>query len=133
MPLESATGAPRASVDPAIYIPPALRHGCAGWYPESGKAWEAWNAKVSRVTLHLSGSDVSQGRSTSVLLSTCLACAFCLIDFSCSHPVGMHLSDASNHMQSTRSVSPGVHDMMGDCGQLLLAAAHHSDMCTLCR
>jgi hypothetical protein len=51
VPLESATGAPRAAVDPAIYIPPALRHGCAGWYPESGKAWEAWGVKVSRRSL----------------------------------------------------------------------------------
>lgn len=51
VPLESATSAPRASVDPAIYIPPALRHGCAAWYPEVGKAWEAWGANVS--TYHL--------------------------------------------------------------------------------
>jgi hypothetical protein len=46
VPLESAVGAPRATVDPAMYIPPALRHGCAGWYPEVGKAWEAWDARV---------------------------------------------------------------------------------------
>lgn len=46
VPLESAIGAPLATVDPLMYIPPALRHGCAGWYPEVGKAWEAWNAAV---------------------------------------------------------------------------------------
>jgi len=44
--LFSAVDMPPATVDPMMYIPPALRHGCAGWYPEVGKAWEAWNANV---------------------------------------------------------------------------------------
>ncbi|KAL0050237.1 hypothetical protein WJX82_006955 [Trebouxia sp. C0006] len=44
MPLETAAAAPRADVDPLVYMPPALRPGAAGWYPEYGKAWEAWGA-----------------------------------------------------------------------------------------
>ncbi|BDA42606.1 probable CSC1-like protein ERD4 at C-terminar half [Coccomyxa sp. Obi] len=44
MPLETAAAAPAATVDPAVYLPPALRPGSAGWYPECGKAWEHWNA-----------------------------------------------------------------------------------------
>ncbi|KAK9819243.1 hypothetical protein WJX81_003710 [Elliptochloris bilobata] len=46
MPLETAAAAPLATVDPALYLAPALRPGCAGWYPESGKAWENWGAPV---------------------------------------------------------------------------------------
>ncbi len=30
VPLETAAGAPKAIVDPAMYIPPALRYGSAG-------------------------------------------------------------------------------------------------------
>ena len=30
VPLETAAGAPKATVDPAMYIPPALRYGSAG-------------------------------------------------------------------------------------------------------
>ncbi|CAL5219786.1 g1691 [Coccomyxa viridis] len=44
MPLEMAATAPAATVDPSVYLPPALRPGAAGWYPEYGKAWEHWNA-----------------------------------------------------------------------------------------
>lgn len=41
-PLETSHAAPEAKVDPIVYTPPALRPGCAGWYPEHGKAWENW-------------------------------------------------------------------------------------------
>ncbi|BDA42899.1 probable CSC1-like protein ERD4 at C-terminar half [Coccomyxa sp. Obi] len=41
-PLLLAAGAPPATIDPAIYTAPALRPGCAGWYPEYNKAWEHW-------------------------------------------------------------------------------------------
>ncbi|KAK9817083.1 hypothetical protein WJX72_009273 [[Myrmecia] bisecta] len=44
IPLEMATAAPHATVDPMIYTPPALRPGAYGWYPEYGKAWEYWGA-----------------------------------------------------------------------------------------
>lgn len=42
MPLETAALAPLANVPPDMYMPPALRPGCPGWYPEYGKAWENW-------------------------------------------------------------------------------------------
>eukprot|EP00884_Botryococcus_braunii_P022692 jgi/Botrbrau1/9106/Bobra.0305s0013.1 len=41
-PLLLANDGPMAHVDPAMYIPPALRPGAAGWFPEYGKAWENW-------------------------------------------------------------------------------------------
>jgi hypothetical protein len=44
MPLETAALAPNATVPPEMYMPPALRRGCPGWYPEYGKAWEYWGA-----------------------------------------------------------------------------------------
>lgn len=37
MPLETAAVAPQASVPAVVYMPPALRKGAAGWYPEFGK------------------------------------------------------------------------------------------------
>jgi hypothetical protein len=42
MPLETASLAPHATVPKDMYMPPALRKGCPGWYPEYGKAWENW-------------------------------------------------------------------------------------------
>lgn len=30
-------------IDPAVYLPPALRPGALGWYPEVGKVWEKYN------------------------------------------------------------------------------------------
>lgn len=39
MPLEMAATAPSASVDPAVYLPPALR--CAHWVPGSTAVCEA--------------------------------------------------------------------------------------------
>ncbi|GLI61840.1 hypothetical protein VaNZ11_004347 [Volvox africanus] len=41
-PLSLAMASPPASVDPAVYMPPALREGAVGWYPESGKVWEQY-------------------------------------------------------------------------------------------
>ena len=41
-PLETAHTAPQAKVDPHVYMPPQLREGAAGWYPEYGKPWENW-------------------------------------------------------------------------------------------
>ena len=41
-PLETAQTAPEAKVDPSVYMPPELRQGAAGWYPEYGKPWENW-------------------------------------------------------------------------------------------
>lgn len=38
MPLETAAAAPAASIPAVVYMPPALRKGAAGWYPEFGKA-----------------------------------------------------------------------------------------------
>lgn len=37
MPLETAAAAPPASIPAVVYMPPALRKGAAGWYPEFGK------------------------------------------------------------------------------------------------
>jgi hypothetical protein len=37
MPLETAAAAPAASIPAVVYMPPALRQGAAGWYPEFGK------------------------------------------------------------------------------------------------
>lgn len=37
MPLETAAAAPAASIPAVVYMPPALRKGAAGWYPEFGK------------------------------------------------------------------------------------------------
>ena len=37
MPLETASAAPTASIPAVVYMPPALRQGAAGWYPEFGK------------------------------------------------------------------------------------------------
>lgn len=37
MPIETAAAAPQASVPAVVYMPPALRKGAAGWYPEFGK------------------------------------------------------------------------------------------------
>ncbi|GFR47417.1 hypothetical protein Agub_g9134 [Astrephomene gubernaculifera] len=41
-PMSLAMCAPPACVDPAVYLPPALREGSLGWYPESGKVWEQY-------------------------------------------------------------------------------------------
>ncbi|KXZ47357.1 hypothetical protein GPECTOR_36g8 [Gonium pectorale] len=41
-PLSLAMAAPPAAVDASVYLPPALREGAAGWYPESGKVWEQY-------------------------------------------------------------------------------------------
>ncbi|GIL64510.1 hypothetical protein Vafri_18391 [Volvox africanus] len=41
-PLSLAMASPPASVDSAVYLPPALREGSVGWYPESGKVWEQY-------------------------------------------------------------------------------------------
>ena len=46
VPLETATLAPSACVDPLLYVSPPLRHGSTGWWPEHGAAWEGWGAKV---------------------------------------------------------------------------------------
>ena len=37
MPIETAAAAPPASIPAVVYMPPALRKGAAGWYPEFGK------------------------------------------------------------------------------------------------
>lgn len=41
-PMSLAMSAPPAAVDPAVFLPPALREGAMGWYPESGKVWEQY-------------------------------------------------------------------------------------------
>ncbi|GIL75559.1 hypothetical protein Vretifemale_5327 [Volvox reticuliferus] len=41
-PLSLAMASPPASVDSSVYLPPALREGSLGWYPESGKVWEQY-------------------------------------------------------------------------------------------
>jgi hypothetical protein len=41
-PLSLAMASPPASVDASVYLPPALREGSVGWYPESGKVWEQY-------------------------------------------------------------------------------------------
>ncbi len=41
-PMSLAMSAPPAAVDPAVFLPPALREGALGWYPESGKVWEQY-------------------------------------------------------------------------------------------
>ncbi|KAK9822983.1 hypothetical protein WJX81_000456 [Elliptochloris bilobata] len=41
-PLLLAATSPPATIDPALYMPPALRPRCAGYFPEVGKAWEHW-------------------------------------------------------------------------------------------
>ncbi|MEW5307504.1 MAG: hypothetical protein WDW36_009894 [Sanguina aurantia] len=38
--LVAADAAPKAHVAAAVFLPPALRPGSCGWYPESGKVWE---------------------------------------------------------------------------------------------
>ena len=34
--------APTADIDPAVYMPPPLRYGAVGWFPEWGKVWEKY-------------------------------------------------------------------------------------------
>ncbi|GLC35512.1 hypothetical protein PLESTB_000199500 [Pleodorina starrii] len=41
-PLSLAMASPPACVDSSVYLPPALREGSMGWYPESGKVWEQY-------------------------------------------------------------------------------------------
>ena len=40
--LEPASDKPWATIDGRAYLPPALKAGCAGWYPQSGRAWVGW-------------------------------------------------------------------------------------------
>lgn len=40
--LAAASRTPSAHVAAAAYLPPALRPGAAGWYPEGGKVWEKY-------------------------------------------------------------------------------------------
>lgn len=42
VPLPAAKAAPRAAVDPGAYLPPPLRRGAVGWYPEWGLPWEKY-------------------------------------------------------------------------------------------
>jgi hypothetical protein len=49
LPLEMADRAPPAILDPALYISPPLRHGAAGWHPESRKAWSGYGMATSVV------------------------------------------------------------------------------------
>jgi DNA-directed RNA polymerase III subunit RPC2 len=46
LPLWLAYDAPRALLDPAVYVAPALRPGAAGWWFESGKAWVRWGVPM---------------------------------------------------------------------------------------
>lgn len=48
-PLHLARHTPMAEIDPAVYLPPPLRHGAVGWYPEWGKVWEKYG--IPRYTL----------------------------------------------------------------------------------
>jgi len=45
-PLWLAYDAPRALLDPAVYVAPALRPGAAGWWFEAGKAWVRWGVPL---------------------------------------------------------------------------------------
>jgi hypothetical protein len=45
-PLWLAYDAPRAALDPALYVAPALRPGAAGWWFEAGKAWVRWGVPL---------------------------------------------------------------------------------------
>ncbi|EFN57874.1 hypothetical protein CHLNCDRAFT_57000 [Chlorella variabilis] len=42
VPMQSTLQAPKVEVDPATYLPPPLRPGAVGWYPEWGKVWEKY-------------------------------------------------------------------------------------------
>ncbi|PNH06577.1 hypothetical protein TSOC_007019 [Tetrabaena socialis] len=41
-PLTMVASEPPAWLDPLVYMPPALRPGAVGWYPEQGKVWEKY-------------------------------------------------------------------------------------------
>jgi hypothetical protein len=42
LPLEMAYHAPHVTVDPEVYIPPALRYGASGYNREGRKTWEGY-------------------------------------------------------------------------------------------
>jgi hypothetical protein len=46
MPLDLASQAPRAEVDPRLYIPPPLRDKALGWYVEWAGVWDGWGLPV---------------------------------------------------------------------------------------
>jgi hypothetical protein len=46
LPLWLAHAAPRTEIDPAVYLPPCLRPGAAGWFFEVGKAWVRWGSPM---------------------------------------------------------------------------------------
>lgn len=48
-PLSAIQAAPHASVDPAAYVPPPLRRGAVGYYPEHSLVWEKYG--IGRWTL----------------------------------------------------------------------------------
>ena len=37
--LEPASAQPHATIDGSVYLPPALKPGCVGWFPQGGRAW----------------------------------------------------------------------------------------------
>ena len=41
-PLEAVAQAPAAVMNPLQYLPPGLRNGALGWYPEQQKVWEKY-------------------------------------------------------------------------------------------
>lgn len=50
LPLQATLAAPRAEqLDPSAFLPPPLRKGAVGWYPEWGKVWEKYG--ISRYSL----------------------------------------------------------------------------------
>ena len=41
-PIEAVMYAPTAVINPLQYLPPSLRNGATGWYPEQQKVWEKY-------------------------------------------------------------------------------------------
>ncbi len=42
LPVEAVVNAPVGINNPLQYVPPALRNGAVGWYPEQQKVWEKY-------------------------------------------------------------------------------------------
>jgi hypothetical protein len=49
VPLMAVHKATRGRVDADMYVPPPLREGARGWYPEWGKIWQYWG--IPRYTI----------------------------------------------------------------------------------
>ena len=62
LPLQATLSAPRATPDPAAFLPPPLRKQAVGWYPEWGKVGWVGLAGVGLGLGFCGGSEATQHR-----------------------------------------------------------------------